>query len=171
MEKTSRESNKGKKMGVHLSLMTKIIMISIGPLLILAVVLSVVGVNSIKEGMRREIISELETLTICVEGTLNALNEGDFSLDEQGHMFKGNYDLTSREALLDSLVKDTDNDCTLFFDKTRRATTLLDKETNERMLGSDASDTVYETVVKQGGLYRHMIWKLMGRIIMRTIDR
>lgn len=151
MGKTSRGSNKEKK-GVHFSLMTKIIMISICPLLILTIVLSVVGVNSIKEGMRQEIISELETLTICVEGTLNTLNEGDFSLDEQGHMFKGNYDLTARESLLDSLVKDTDNDCTLFYDKTRRATTLINKETNERMLGSDASETVYETVVKQGGV-------------------
>ncbi|MCI8379316.1 MAG: methyl-accepting chemotaxis protein [Lachnospiraceae bacterium] len=151
MGKTSRGSDKGKK-GVHFSLMTKIIMISICPLLILTIVLSVVGVNSIKEGMRQEIISELETLTICVEGTLNALNEGDFSLDEQGHMFKGNYDLTARESLLDSLVKDTDNDCTLFYDKTRRATTLINKETNERMLGSDASEEVYETVVKKGGV-------------------
>lgn len=151
MEKASKGSDRGEKKGIHLSLMTKIIMISIVPLLVLAVVLSVVGVNSIKEGMRQEIISELETLTVCVEGTLNALNEGDFSLDDQGHMFKGNYDLTSRESLLDSLVKDTDNDCTLFFDKTRRATTLIDKDTNERMLGSDASDVVYETVVKQGG--------------------
>lgn len=153
MGKTSRGSDKGKK-GVHFSLMTKIIMISICPLLILTIVLSVVGVNSIKEGMRQEIISELETLTICVEGTLNALNEGDFSLDEQGHMFKGNYDLTARESLLDSLVKDTDNDCTLFYDKTRRATTLIDKGTNERMLGSDASEAVYETVVKQGGVVK-----------------
>ena len=151
MGKTSRGSNKEKK-GVHFSLMTKIIMISICPLLILTIVLSVVGVNSIKEGMRQEIISELETLTICVEGTLNTLNEGDFSLDEQGHMFKGNYDLTARESLLDSLVKDTDNDCTLFYDKTRRATTLINKETNERMLGSDASEEVYETVVKKGGV-------------------
>ena len=161
MEKASKGSDRGEKKGIHLSLMTKIIMISVGPLLVLAVVLSVVGVNSIKEGMRQEIISELETLTVCVEGTLNALNEGDFSLDDQGHMFKGNYDLTSRESLLDSLVKDTDNDCTLFFDKTRRATTLIDKDTNERMLGSDASDVVYETVVKQGGTLRAYDWKII----------
>ena len=150
MRKTSK-GNKGKQMNFHLSLMAKIIMISIGPLLVLAIVLSAVGVSSIRAGMRQEIMSELETLTICVEGTLGALNEGDFSLDEEGHMWKGNYNLTSRESLLDSLVKDTENDCTLFFDKTRRATTLVNKETNERILGTDASDEVYEHVVKQGG--------------------
>lgn len=150
MRKTSK-GNKGKQMNVHLSLMAKIIMISIGPLLVLAIVLSAVGVSSIRAGMRQEIMSELETLTICVEGTLGALNEGDFSLDEEGHMWKGNYNLTSRESLLDSLVKDTENDCTLFFDKTRRATTLVNKETNERILGTDASDEVYEHVVKRGG--------------------
>ena len=150
MRKTLK-GNKGKQMNVHLSLMAKIIMISIGPLLVLAIVLSAVGVSSIRAGMRQEIMSELETLTICVEGTLGALNEGDFSLDEEGHMWKGNYNLTSRESLLDSLVKDTENDCTLFFDKTRRATTLVNKETNERILGTDASDEVYEHVVKRGG--------------------
>ncbi|MCI8771579.1 MAG: methyl-accepting chemotaxis protein [Lachnospiraceae bacterium] len=150
MRKTSK-GNKGKQMNFHLSLMAKIIMISIGPLLVLAIVLSAVGVSSIRAGMRQEIMSELETLTICVEGTLGALNEGDFSLDEEGHMWKGNYNLTSRESLLDSLVKDTENDCTLFFDKTRRATTLVNKETNERILGTDASDEVYEHVVKRGG--------------------
>lgn len=77
MRKTSK-GNKGKQMNVHLSLMAKIIMISIGPLLVLAIVLSAVGVSSIRAGMRQEIMSELETLTICVEGTLGALNEGIF---------------------------------------------------------------------------------------------
>lgn len=72
-------------------------------------------------------------------------------------MWKGNYNLTSRESLLDSLVKDTENDCTLFFDKTRRATTLVNKETNERILGTDASDEVYEHVVKRGERCRHTI--------------
>lgn len=150
MKKASRESGDRKKTGVYLSLMTKIIMISIGPLLLLAVVLSVVGVNSIKRGMQQEVISELETLTICIEGALNAVNEGNFSLGDDGHMYKGNYDLTAKEELLDSMVKDTENDCTLFYDKTRRATTLINKESNERMIGSDASEEVYQRVVKQG---------------------
>lgn len=145
-----KESIKEKKKGMHLSLMTKIILISMGPLLVLAVVLSVVGVNSIKTGMRQEIMSELETLTNCLEGTLNVLNEGDFSLDANGNMCKGNYNLTEREQMLDSLVKDTDIDITLFYDKTRRATTLIDKDTKERILGTDASDEVYEKVVKKG---------------------
>lgn len=151
MGKKAKEHTAAEKRGLRFSLMAKIISISMGPLIVMAIVLSIVGVNSIITGMRQEIMSELSTITNCVEGTLNTLNEGDFSLDGQGNMYKGNYNLTSHESMLDSLVQDTDIDITLIYDKTRRATTLIDQETNERMLGTDVSDEVYETVVKNGG--------------------
>jgi len=117
----------------------------------MAVVLTVVGVHEIRTGMQSETMNGLRASVAHLEGTVNALGDGDFSLDGQNNLLKGSFNLTSNEELLDSLVEGTEVDITLFYDRTRRATTLIDKNTNKRLLGSDASDLVYNTVVENGG--------------------
>lgn len=148
MKKKTQNTAKEKK--VRFTLVMRIIAIAFIPLIILAVVLTSLGVYEIRTGMQSETMEGLKASVAHLEGTVNALGDGDFSLDSQNNLLKGSYNLTGNAELLDSLVEETEVDVTLFYDKTRRATTLIDKKTNERILGSDASDTVYEAVVGRG---------------------
>lgn len=138
---------------MRFSMVAKIVSIALGPLAALALVLAIVGVNSVKTGMQSEVMERLRTTLEVFEGTCDALDAGEFSLDSRGNLYKGSYNMTANTMMLDSLVEETDVDITLFYDKTRRATTLIDQETNERMLGTDAPDDVYEIVVKNGETY------------------
>ena len=148
-EGKSKKVKKGTEK-VRFSLLWKIIGISIVPLVILSVVLTLVGVESMKSGMKEEIMLKLKSIVTCLDGTMNTLNKGDYALDEQNNLLKGNYNITEHSETLDSLVEGTNDAITLFFDKKRRATTLVDSNTSQRILGSEANDEVYQTVVKNG---------------------
>lgn len=148
MKKAQRDET--QKKGFHFSLSTKIIILALGPTLVLAIALTLVGMSSIRQGMQDEILEKLKLMTHAMEGAVTALDGGDFTLDAQDNLCKGNYNLTENEEMIDSLVGDTDTDITFFFDKTRRATTLRDAKTGDRILGTDAGDAVYESVVKNG---------------------
>ncbi len=149
MGKTTRDTTQNKK--IRFSLVMRIFAIAFIPLIVLAVVLTAIGVYEIRTGMQSETMEGLRASVAHLEGTVNALGDGDFSLDGQDNLLKGSFNLTERTDILDSLVEGTDVDITLFYGKTRRATTLIDKDTKERILGSDASDIVYNAVVENGG--------------------
>lgn len=134
----------------RLSLSVQIGALALVPLLVLGTILSVVGAQSIREGITSEIFDRLESETIAMSAMADAVGEGDYELDADNNLVKGNYNLTQHTDILDSMVEGTDMDVTFFYDKTRRATTLRDKDSGERILGTDASDAVYETVVKNG---------------------
>ena len=69
--------------------------------------------ESIQSGMRAEVISKLQALTTCIEGTLDVLDSGDYSLDGQENLIKGNYNLSENMEVLDALVEG-DEEFTIF---------------------------------------------------------
>lgn len=152
-----------KKSGARSSLVRNITGIALLPLIVMAVILTVVGTKSIHEGMQNQKLDALKSITIALEGTMDSLDSGEYSLDAQDNLHKGQYNVTENLEMLDKLVKGTDTDVTLFFDKTRRATTLKNAKTGERILGTDASDKVYNRVVKEGKVVRATDLKINGQ--------
>ena len=148
----TKKEKEVKKSGLHFSLVWKITLIALLPLVVLALTTIVVGGKSIQSGMRAEVISKLQALTTCIEGTLDVLDSGDYSLDGQENLIKGNYNLSENMEVLDALVEG-DEEFTIFFDDIRRVTTILDEKTGGRLVGTAASDEVYNAVVKNGGIF------------------
>lgn len=68
-------------------------------------------------------------------------------------LYKGDYCVTEHEEVIDNFVKGSNADVTIFYGDTRRATSLRDKSTGERILGTKASDAVISTVIKEGKTY------------------
>lgn len=150
----SRVKGEGKKeKGFRLSLTLQISMMSILPVMILAIVLTVGGISGIGDGMRAEVMKGLEIQLESFKTVVESKDSGDYSLDSRNNILKGSYNITADEETFDKMVEETGLAVTVFFDKTRRATTLRDNQTNERLVGTDASDEVYEAVVKNGETY------------------
>lgn len=150
----SRVKGEGKKeKGFRLSLIVKIAMMSILPVMILAIVLTVGGISGIGDGMRAEVMKGLEIQLESFKTVVESKDSGDYSLDSKNNILKGSYNITADEETFDKMVEETGLGVTVFYDKTRRATTLRDHQTNERLVGTDASDEVYEAVVKNGETY------------------
>ena len=107
----------------RLSLIGKILGISIVPTLIMGIVLTFVGIRGIREGMQEEVFNALEAITTSVSAAYSAVDAGDYALSASGdELMKGNLNVTQDQELLDSFTKGNDKEVTLFYGDVRYAT-------------------------------------------------
>lgn len=147
-EKTIITKEKGKKF--RFGLTAKIVAMALIPAVAIGLCLGFVGAEGIYSGIQEEMISTLQAVTQSMDAFGNVLDEGDWSVDGDGNLLKGGYNLTENTEVIDKIVEDSDTQITFFYDKVCRATTLKDKETGERIIGTEASEEVYQAVVKGG---------------------
>lgn len=119
---------------------------------VISIILMAFMRHSLTDGLHTEALDGLELLAHAVKGSYENM-EGEYYLDENNHLWKGDVNLTEDTAMIDSYVEDTDADVTIFIGKTRRATSLTDVSTGERIIGTDAADGVWDTV-KTGEIYQ-----------------
>lgn len=139
-----------KKMQVSIKI--KVLSAALIPLVVAVVVISCFATFSLRQGMQSEALDGLRKLCHSVDAAYAAISDGDYTMAGD-HLKKGDYDITENESTIDSFVKDSEADITLFYGDTRRATSLLDAKSGQRILGTQASDTVIETTLKGGQEY------------------
>jgi len=102
--------------------------------------------------MKSEAFNGLKNLCQAVEAAYDAVDSGDYHMEGE-LLYKGEYCVTENTAVIDSFTKNSDVSVTLFFGDTRRATSLIDKSTGDRIVGTKASDVVIDAVLQKGGEY------------------
>lgn len=151
MEKERTTGEKEGKKGF--SLVQKLLCLSIIPTVALGVVIAIYAAASIVDGMQDEFLSGLRNSSLFIRSAYDALDEGAYALDENGDLVKGGLNVTAQEELLDSFIKDTDMAVTFFYGDTRMATSLIDKESGKRIVGTQAAQEVTDAVLKRGEEY------------------
>lgn len=136
---------KKKGMGI----LFKLAMMCVLPMLIMVIILSLYAMSALRSGMEKEALEGLRLLCQSVSASYDAIDSGDYHL-EGDLLYKGEYCITENEAVIDSYTNGEDTDVTLFYGETRRATSLRDIASGERIVGTAASDTVVAAVL-QGG--------------------
>ncbi len=142
-------------------IMMKILFMALGPLLMLAVISTVFSARTIRVGMEEEAIKRLEDITSGVNQALNALGEGDYRLEGET-LYKGEENISERTTFFEAFANNTEIDITLFYGDTRRVTTLVDRNTGQPMVGTQAADRVVDMVLKQGLGFVDMDLELNG---------
>lgn len=140
-----------KKLRVNLR--RQLLFMSIVPCVLLALFITFLAIGKTKEGMKNEIMNGLQGMVTSMTGAYNGLSEGDYYV-EDGCLMKGDLNITENMDVLDAMVEGTDFDITIFYGKTRMATTLISRETKERIIGTDANDKVVEAVLNKGKEYK-----------------
>lgn len=131
------------------SIKVKVLAASLIPLLLVALVISLYSLDALKTGMQDEALSGLRELCYSVSAAYDAIAEGDYRMEGE-NLIKGEYNITEKEDVIDNFTKNSDSEITLFYGDTRRATSLKDSKTGERILGTKASDAVIEATLKGG---------------------
>ncbi|MCR4763318.1 MAG: cache domain-containing protein [Lachnospiraceae bacterium] len=131
-------------------LLIKIILIALGAVVAVAAILTILAGKEISDVYAELIEEELKATCVHLDDELERLYEGDWTLDAEGNLYKGEHMITGQDAILDHIKSETGIEYTLFFGKTRMITTLYKAGTNERMNGTQAGDAVYNTVIGQG---------------------
>ena len=135
-----------------LNLMMKILIVVLTPL-ILMVLLAIFAIRSVGSTMARELVEhELTANLYTIRTELSLLGEGDYSYSED-KLYKGEYCISDNQVFLDDLKENTDIDFTIFWDKTRVATSIKD-DSGSRIVGTDISDDVYQEVMQNGSCFK-----------------
>ena len=141
---------KGKK---GLSLRHQLLIMAIIPAVVMGGALAAYAAMSLVGGMQQEFLDGLRNTAISVKSAYDALDEGDYALNENGELVKGSLNITAEEKLLDSFTNDTEVAVTFIYGDTRKATTLIDAESGKRIVGTQVSEQVADAVLKRGEEY------------------
>lgn len=135
-----------------LSVMAQLLMLCVIPLVIMVTFVTVYAIGTMRNMVHDATMDGLESLCRSVYAAYEAFDPGEYRM-EGDTLYKGDYCVSENVDIIDSFVDGSPADVTLFFGDTRRATSLRDKDTGERILGTKASDAVIQAVINEGKNY------------------
>lgn len=135
-----------------MKLKTKLLMITLFPIFILTI--AVVAITAIKasEAIIHEIDVALDASAISLRDAIEMTADGDYTLDYEGNMRKGDFNIAEYQGWMDELREEAGIYLTIFFKDTRIITGVLDDNGNY-IVGTKASDTVVSKVYYGGQTY------------------
>lgn len=163
-EKDTESKNgarKRKKGGFSLTL--KIMGVALLPLFVMGVIVCIVATRDMTKAMQEEMMESIRISAKGVGAIYDAMNDDPYSVNENGELMKGNYNISQNTGLVDDFVEGSDMDATLFYGDTRMATTLVDKDTGEKMVGTQASAEVASKVIDGGQTVENFSIEINGQ--------
>lgn len=135
-----------------LSVMAQLVMLCVIPLVIMVAFITMYAIGTMRNMVHDATMDGLENLCRSVYAAYEALDPGAYRMEGEV-LYKGDYCVSENVDIIDSFVEGSSADVTLFYGDTRRATSLRDKNTGERILGTKASDEIVQAVIKNGQTY------------------
>lgn len=135
------------KKSIFTSIIIQLLAMALLPLVLLGAVCLAVSANSLRKGLQDEALTQLKAVCVAVRAAYNNINGDAYSLNENDELLKGDYNITLNEAGIDAFTEGMNADVTIFFQDVRRATSLKDTSTGKRIVGTQASAEVAETVL------------------------
>lgn len=132
---------KKKKAGIKLTL----VLLSVVSVLVASAVMLELSTITLKNSLNDQALNGLAMLAEAVRAGYDNL-EGQYTLDGNGQLWKGDLNLSEQVAMIDNYVKNSEADVTICYGKTRILTTLVDMSTKQRIIGTDISDEVWKTI-------------------------
>lgn len=132
------------------SIKLKLILIALLPVIALCVIITMISADSARTGMQDEAFQGLQSMAYSFEEIYLMVDDGDFTMGDDGILKKGDYVITDNFQIVDDIKEHTGYDVTLFYGDTRIVTSLKDHKTGERLIGTKASERVIEAVLNNG---------------------
>lgn len=129
----------------------KILAITISPVLILGIVSMLFIVTMVKNSLLDEIEDALKGTAAATLAAYDQ-NTGDYIQSTNGDIWKGSYNVSKSESLVDRIKSNAGMDVTFFYGDKRIMTSAVDTN-GDRILGSTAGEKIVEKVLKGGEEY------------------
>ena len=133
---------------MRIDLKKKILFISILPILLLGIVTIIVTLSQVKASLINEVKDSLRGTAAATLAAYNQ-NSGNYLRADNGDVWKGGYNISKSENLLDNIKEESGMDVTFFYENERIMTSAKDSDGN-RILGSPAGDVIVEKVLSGG---------------------
>ena len=134
----------------HDSLYRALLKITIIPIVLLALLITAISVNSYANSINQEAQKGLKDLCSTILMMYDELYPGDYRVEEEDgatYLMKGEHRISDDFSIIDQIKENTDVDITLFCQDVRFLTTIIDDE-NSRVIGTKANEDVVEDVLE-----------------------
>lgn len=144
------------KLRVRLMVMVLLPMLGMG-------VLSFLGASvQLKQAIEEQLYSGLQATALAVREIFDASGQGEYRLDGEGQMWKGEeMNISDATGMIDAIKESIGYDITVFYGDTRVITTIVD-ENGSRQVGTKALDEVSAQVLGKGQDYRNGNVEILG---------
>ena len=136
---------------MKLTIRKKMLLSSLVPIGVLGIIIVLLSMTY----LRKSIVNQVEqSLRGTASATLAAYdqNSGSYIVAENGDIWKGGYNISSSDKMLDTIKEKSGMDVTFFYGTKRIMTSITDKN-GDRILGSPAGAKIEEVVLKNGQEY------------------
>nr|MCR5716444.1 cache domain-containing protein [Lachnospiraceae bacterium] len=124
-------------------LVASILLISSIAAIIMASVITAIGIFYTREAYYDSFAEELHAAALMIEDEISHEWKGNWSVSEENRLMKGSYDIYDSYLMqLDDLHESTGIHFTIFYGDTRYLTSMVDSQTGLRMEGTKASEEV-----------------------------
>lgn len=136
---------------MKLTIRKKMLLCAFLPISILGIIIVILAVTSLKTSIINQVESSLRG---TASATLAAYdqNSGFYTMTANGDIWKGGYNISRSENLLDTIKEKSGMEVTFFYG-TRRIMTSITDENGERILGSPVGAKIQEVVLNDGQEY------------------
>ena len=134
-----------------MSIQKKILSMTIGPVVLLGLLSIFFMLTTVRSSMMDEIEEGLKGTAAATLAAYDQ-NTGDYMESSNGDIWKGSYNISRSESLVDRIRDNTGMDVTFFYGDRRIMTSALDSN-GDRILNSPAGERIVETVLQNGEEY------------------
>ena len=136
---------------MKLTIRKKMLLCALLPVSILGIIIIFMAVTSLRSALINQVESSLRG---TASATLAAYdqNSGSYTMAENGDVWKGGYNISRSEKLLDTIKEKSGMEVTFFYGTQRIMTSVVDKN-GDRVLGSPAGEKIATEVLKNGHGY------------------
>ena len=136
---------------MKLTIRKKILLCSLVPLLLLGAIIILLASTLVRGSIIDQVKNSLKGTAIATLAAYDQ-NAGSYLEAENGDIWKGSYNISQSENLVDTIKSESGMEVTFFYGSKRIMTSALDKDGN-RILGSPAGQVVSDQVLKKGKGY------------------
>lgn len=136
---------------MKLTIRKKILLCSLVPLLLLGAIIILLASTLVRSSIIDQVKNSLKGTSIATLAAYDQ-NAGSYLEAENGDIWKGSYNISQSENLVDTIKSESGMEVTFFYGSKRIMTSALDKDGN-RILGSPAGQVVTDQVLKKGKGY------------------
>lgn len=136
---------------MKLTIRKKLLLCAFLPIGILGIIIIVIAGTSLRSSIIRQVENSLRGTAAATLAAYDQ-NSGFYLVAENGDVWKGGYNISRSEKLLDTIREKSGMEVTFFYGDKRIMTSILDADGN-RILGSPAGDRIVEEVLEKGQEY------------------
>lgn len=136
---------------MKLTIRKKMLLCASVPICILGIIIVTITMTSLRSSIIRQVENSLKGIASATLAAYDQ-NSGAYMMTENGEVWKGGYNISASEKLLDSIKAKSDVEVTFFYG-TKRIMTSIKDENGNRILGSPAGKKIEEAVLQNGQEY------------------